>query len=333
MTIIQVPMIFPGQASQSVGMAKDLQAAGGAAAALLDRIDGLLPSPLTSLMFEGPLESLTETRHAQPAILAHSLAVVEALAEAGIKPAAVAGHSLGEFSAAAAAGALTFEVALALVHKRGALMFDAGRQRPGTMAAVMGLPAGQVRRICDEIAAQHGSVVLANHNSETQCVISGEIGAVTAAGEALKAAGARRVTPLNVSGAFHSPLLADAAAQFAVELEATEFDDPAVPLVANVSGRPVTRAADLRSGLKRQLTSPVLWHDSMKWLVEGQAAKPRAVLEVGPGSVLTNLVRRAYPEVAFLPVGTVQDIQQIRARLESLAGDALPRAQEANNGD
>lgn len=325
-------MIFPGQASQSVGMARDLLEAGGPAAALLAEVDQILDAELTGLMHEGPLETLTETRNAQPAILAHSLAVVQELATLGIEPAAVAGHSLGEFSAAAAVGALTFPQALTLVQTRGELMFAAGQARPGTMAGVMGLSAAAVREVCSEIARAHGSVVLANHNSELQVVISGEVAAVNAAGEALKTAGARRVTPLNVSGAFHSPLLAEAAAAFAAHLEATDFEDPNAPLIANVSGRPVTRASDLRSGLKRQLTSPVLWHDSMNWLINGQAYRPRVVLEVGPGAVLSNLARRSYPDVTFLTVGTTDELAGLPERLQGLLDDGSNRELEARNG-
>ena len=324
-------MIFPGQASQAVGMARDLADAGGPAADILASVNDTLGADLTGLMYEGPLEKLTETRNAQPAILAHSVAVARALAEQGILPSAVAGHSLGEFSAAAAVGALTAEQALRLVRTRGELMFDAGLKRPGTMAAIMGLGADAVREVCAAVSAEHGSVVLANHNSEAQVVISGTIDGVAAAGEALKAAGARRVTPLNVSGAFHSPLLADAAASFAAHLEQTAFEDPAAPLVANVSGRPVTRAADLCAGLKRQLTSPVLWHDTMHWIVEGQSRRPRVVLEVGPGKVLTNLAKRAYPDVTFLSVGTVAELETIGARLEELLGGDEPRTMEAGD--
>jgi [acyl-carrier-protein] S-malonyltransferase len=327
-------MIFPGQASQSVGMARDLVEHDGPAASYLATVDETLDVGLTELMFEGPLEVLTETRNAQPAILAHSVAAALALRELGIEPTVVAGHSLGEFSAAAAVGAVDPAVALQLVRRRGALMFAAGEERPGTMAAIMGLAADRVREVCAEVAREHGSVVLANHNSEAQVVISGAVGAVAAAGEALKEAGARRVTPLNVSGAFHSPLLADAAATFAADLEATEFQDPTTPLVANVSGRPVTRASDLKSGLKRQLTSPVLWHDTMEWIVRGQATAPRVVLEVGPGKVLTGLARRAYPDVEFLPVGTADDLAAIRGRLEEILGsDNQTRTLEARDGD
>ncbi len=333
MKTIRVPMIFPGQASQFVGMARELAVTGGPAATVLADVNDTLGMDLTTLMFEGPLEMLTETRNAQPAILAHSVAVAAALADHGIEPAAVAGHSLGEFSAAAAVGALTPRQALTLVRRRGELMFAAGQERPGTMAAIMGLDAATVRTVCADVTRKHGSVVLANHNSAAQIVISGEIDAVGAAGVALKEAGARRVAPLNVSGAFHSPLLADAAAGFAADLEATDFEDPAVPLVANVSGRPVMRASDLRSGLKRQLTSPVLWHDTMAWLIEGQAQRPKVVLEVGPGKVLTNLARRAYPDVTFVPVGTVEDLAMVRERIEEACGRDEPHTMEARNGE
>lgn len=325
-------MIFPGQASQIVGMARDLTEAGGPAATFLGQIDEILGFELTSMMFEGPMEVLTETRNAQPAILAHSVAVAMALREIGIEPTVVAGHSLGEFSAAAAVGSLTPEQALKLVRRRGELMFEAGQQRPGTMAAIMGLDADKVREVCADVSREHGSVVLANHNSAAQVVISGAVDAVPVAGEALKAAGARRVTPLNVSGAFHSPLLADAAASFAADLEANEFEDPTMPLVANVSGRPVTRAADLRSGLKRQLTSPVLWHDTMEWITSGQATAPRVVLEVGPGKVLSSLARRSFPEVTFLPVGTVEDLSSIREKMIDILGEDA-QEMEARNGD
>ncbi|MEZ4388318.1 MAG: ACP S-malonyltransferase [Candidatus Krumholzibacteriia bacterium] len=329
MDTIRVPMLFPGQASQAVGMARDLAASGGPAGSWLASVNDTAGADLTSLMFDGPLDTLTETWNAQPAILAHSVAVALELRELGIEASAVAGHSLGEFSAAAAVGALDPAVALALVRSRGELMFRAGQERPGTMAAIMGLGADQVREVCSAVAREHGSVVLANHNSEGQVVISGEIEAVAAAGERLKGAGARRVTPLNVSGAFHSPLLADAAATFAAELEQTEFADPSAPLVANVSARPVTVGDQLKAGLKRQLTSPVLWHDTMNWLVDGQAERPRVVLEVGPGKVLAGLARRAYPEVTFLSVGTVDELADIRPRLEELLAGPAALGEEA----
>ncbi len=312
----RIPMLFPGQASQAVGMAADLSDAGGTAAEFLATVDDAVGTGLLAVMREGPAEVLTETRNAQPAILAHSVAVTLALGDLGILPSVVAGHSLGEFSAAVACSALCPQDALRTVRRRGELMFAAGREVPGTMAAVMGLSAAQVAEVC---AGIDGVVVPANHNSENQVVISGEVAAVAAAGEALKAAGARRVAPLNVSGAFHSPLLEGAAAAFRTFLADIPVNAPAVPLVANVSAAPVTDAAVLREGFARQLTAPVLWHDTMERICGG-ADRPRVVLEVGPGKVLTGLARRAYPDVTFVPVGTVADLEALPGVLAGHAG-------------
>lgn len=324
---LRIPMIFPGQASQQVGMAADLLTGSGPGAEFLARVDDRLGFQLTTIMREGPADTLTETRNAQPAILAHSVAVALELAALGIEPACVAGHSLGEYSAAVCAGALAPDDALALVRRRGELMWDAGRTQPGTMAAVMGLDALAVSTVCDRVSAEAGVVVLANHNSPNQVAISGTPAAVAAAGEALKAAGAKRVIPLNVSGAFHSPLLADAGRAFMDALAGVTIRDPRVPLVANVSAQPATTAAALRDGLGRQLVSPVLWQDTMEWLVRGQRDLPRVILEVGPGQVLANLARRTYPDVTFVGVATTEDLAGVRDRIAAAmavqeAGDA-----------
>ncbi|MBU2499685.1 ACP S-malonyltransferase [bacterium] len=321
----RVPMIFPGQASQSVGMARDLYEAAGPARDFLLQIDDALGVNLTGIMFDGPGEVLTETRNAQPAILAHSVAVALALRERGIAPSLVAGHSLGEFSAAVASGALSPLDGLRIVRRRGELMFAAGARRPGTMAAVMGLDGESVASICAEVSREGKVVVLANHNSAAQVAISGEPEAVAEAGGRLTGAGARRVIPLDVSGAFHSPLLDEAAEAFAEFLREVPIADPEVPLLANVSASPVTRADDLRRGFAAQLTAPVLWHDTMESFA-GAGSPPAAVLEVGPGKVLTNLARRAYPAVKFIPVGTVADLDQVAAEMQ---GTEAPRAREA----
>ena len=171
--------------------------------------------------------------------------------------------------------------------------------------------------------------MLANHNS-SQVVISGEIDAVRLASDRLSDVGARRVTPLNVSGAFHSPLLAEAAAEFAAELEATEFQDPRAPLVANVSARPVVRADELKAGLKRQLTSPVLWHDTVAWLADGQPPAPRVMLEVGPGKVLASLARREHRELTFLAGGTREDLDGLRDRLAAVVEPSAERKEESS---
>ena len=273
-------------------------------------------------MFEGPGEVLTETRNAQPAILAHSVAVSLALRAMGVAPSVVAGHSLGEFSAAVAAGALEPADGLRLVRKRGELMFAAGQEIPGTMAAVLGLDGAKVREVCAQVSAETGVVVLANHNSDGQVAISGEVEAVAAAGDALSAAGARRVIPLNVSGAFHSPLLEDAAASFADFLSGVPVADAEVALINNVDAAPVTAASDLSTGFTRQLTSPVLWHDIMGRIAAGEGSAPSVVLEVGPGRVLTNLAKRAFPAVKFLPVGTAADLDGVLGFLAENTGPA-----------
>ena len=303
-------MIFPGQASQAVGMGRDLAQLSGPAADFLGSVNEILGDNLIGLMFEGPGEVLTETHNAQPAILAHSVAVALALREKGILPSVVAGHSLGEFSAAVAAGALDPTDGLRIVRKRGELMFAAGQEVPGTMAAVMGLTGQQVAEVCAQVSEQAGIVVLANHNSEAQVAISGEVAAVAAAGEALKEAGARRVIPLNVSGAFHSPLLEGAAVGFTEFLQGITLRDVEVPLIANVSASPVTEADQLAEGFCRQLTSPVRWHETMEFLAGQESGAPKIVLEIGPGRVLSNLAKRAYPEVKFVPIGTVEDLDQ-----------------------
>jgi [acyl-carrier-protein] S-malonyltransferase len=221
-----------------------------------------------------------------------------------------------------AAGALQPADGLRIVRKRGELMFAAGQEVPGTMAAVMGLSGDQVRDVCARVAATAGVVVLANHNSAAQVAISGEIDAVAAASEALKEAGARRVIPLNVSGAFHSPLLEGAAGAFREHLAGIAIGEPNVPLVANVSAEAVTTAGQLKQGFGQQLTSPVRWHEIMSVIAgdrnpTGQA--PRFVLEVGPGRVLSNLAKRTYPEVTFVPVGTMADLAGLPAILAETA--------------
>jgi [acyl-carrier-protein] S-malonyltransferase len=196
-------------------------------------------------------------------------------------------------------------------------MFAAGLEVPGAMAAVMGLSGPLVAAICREGGAGHGIVVLANHNSEGQVAISGEVAAVAEAGRRLAAAGARKVIPLNVSGAFHSPLLRKAGASFREFLREVPVADPAVPLITNVDAGEATTAAALIRAFGAQLTAPVLWHDTME-LLAGGPQPPAVVLEVGPGRVLTSLAKRAYPKVKFLPVGTLAEIDQAVAELAGL---------------
>ncbi|HKK72185.1 MAG TPA: ACP S-malonyltransferase, partial [Candidatus Krumholzibacteria bacterium] len=266
---------------------------------------------LAALCFEGPMEELTETRNAQPAILLHSLAVATVIRERlGFVPDFVAGHSLGEFSAAAAVGSLGADDALRVVRRRGELMWDAGQKVPGTMAAVMGLDPAAITEVLATI--EDGRVVVANLNSEKQSVISGDVAAVEAAVEPLEAAGARRVMPLSVSGAFHSPLMDVVREDFAEFLAGVRFADPGAPVVANVTARPCNSGDELRKGFVDQLVSPVRWHDSVAWMV-GQGVT--TFVEVGPGNVLTTLGARSFRNAEFVATSDAEGTEKVLASL------------------
>jgi [acyl-carrier-protein] S-malonyltransferase len=306
---LRYPMIFPGQASQSVGMGKGLFDDDKVTRELFAAAHQLLNLPLAELCFEGPLERLTETRYAQPAILAVSLACLGYLERAGARPSVVAGHSLGEYSALVAAGVLEPLRALELVALRGRLMFESGEKTPGTMAAIVGLDRARVEACCEE-AAQGEVLQLANQNSPEQLVISGTVPAVERCMATCSAAGAKKAIPLTVSGAFHSALMATAAAELEAALADTEFEDAAVPVIPNVTAKAIRSGAKLRELLIRQLTEPVLWADSMIAL---RAIDAGEVQEVGPGRVLMGLMRRIDRSAKVTPLG---DRQSMDAWLE-----------------
>lgn len=303
-----VALLCPGQGAQRVGMAKDLAETFPAARAAVEAVDEALGLALSAVMWSGPEDLLTRTDHAQPAILAHSCAVW-AVAGPALAPkvAAAAGHSLGEYSAYVAAGALGVPEAARLVRRRGELMRDAGIARPGTMAAVMGLDADQVAAACRQASGADGVVVPANLNAPDQVVVSGDPVAVSRAAELLKAAGAKRVIPLKVSGAFHSPLMEPAAVQFAAALEAVALATPAFPVVANASAEPVRDSGVARRLLGAQLTSPVRWVDSVRKL-GALAGADATFVEIGPGNVLTGLAKRILPGARTVNLGTAAEV-------------------------
>ncbi len=302
--------LCPGQGAQKVGMAKDLAVRFPAARQVLDAIDEALGVALSRLMFEGPEDELTATHNAQPAILAHSAAVF-AVVGTPLDGSAVAaaGHSLGEYSAYVTAGALPATDAAVLVRRRGELMRQAGNERRGTMAAVLGLATALVEAICREVSTGNAVVVAANLNAPDQTVISGDPAAVTQAGELCKARGAKRVLPLQVSGAFHSPLMAPAARALGVALERAPFRDPRFPVVANATAEPVHDAARARRLLADQLTAPVRWVACMLRAAELAGTGAR-FLEIGPGSVLAGLLRRIVPGAAVASLGTADEVAQ-----------------------
>jgi [acyl-carrier-protein] S-malonyltransferase len=286
--VVKIAFLFPGQGSQAVGMGKAAADASEEARRLAERADSLLGMGLSKIMFEGPEERLRETSVTQPALFLASAMALELLKKRGLTAAWTAGHSLGEYSALYAAGAIDFDTALKLVNERGRVMSEAGREKPGAMAAVMGLDTGKLETVCR--AASNGGVVApANYNSDSQIVISGEASAVAKAMELAQAAGAVKVVQLNVSGAFHSPLMSEAAARMKVFIDASAVRDASVPVITNVDAQPTREAAEFKKKLFEQIDHPVRWHESMKRLIELGA---EAFIEVGSGRVLSTMAKK-----------------------------------------
>lgn len=298
-----VGLLLPGQGSQFVGMGVDLYERFLACRDVYERVEDILELPIKRLSFEGPEEELRQTRYTQPAILAHSLAVLAVLPR--LQPVLTAGHSLGEYSALYAAGCLDFSSVLKLVKRRAELMFQEGEKRPGMMAAIIGLEGSVVEEVCRQA---EGVVVPANYNEPKQTVISGEPNAVQSAMEIAKTKGAVKVVPLPVSGAFHSPLLEDSAREFAEYLNQFPIRMPSFPVIMNVTGKPATTAEEVKTNLSWQLISPV------RWVTVIESAKEMGCwefIEVGPGRVLAGLVRRIDPELNVIPAGKVSEIEAL----------------------
>jgi [acyl-carrier-protein] S-malonyltransferase len=310
---VDIILLFPGQGSQKPGMGKDLANAFPSARAVFDEADRTLGFPLSQLCFEGPDDELRATRNAQPALLTHGAAVWATVA-ARVRPyvRAAAGHSLGEFTAYYAAGAFAFAEALRLVRRRGELMFESGAKRPGTMAAILGLSESNVEAACTR-ALEEGDVVPANYNTPEQLVISGEVIAVERAMAIAKELGAKRAIRLNVSGAFHSPLMEDAAAGLKVALDAAPIAATDFPVYSNVSAYPSAGSSDAKRLLLRQLTSPVRWTDLVRHTAEDF---PGALyVEMGPGAVLSTMVTRVVPGARTMTCGTPAEVEQLLAEV------------------
>jgi [acyl-carrier-protein] S-malonyltransferase len=308
----KIAWLFPGQGSQEVGMGRDLAEAYPAVRRLYNEADAILGFSLSSLCFEGPKEELDDTINTQPALFVTSLAVLAALqAESKASaPALVAGHSLGELTALAAAGAMDFADGLRLVRERGRLMKLAGEQNPGSMAAVLKMDDADVERACKEATEQTGKdVTVANYNSPGQVVISGDGEALARAVELLKERGGRRIIPLAVSIAAHSPLMATVVAEYRAAVEATPFRLPEIPVVANISARPLLSADEIRDELAGQLTWPVRWTASVQWMIEQGVT---CFVEIGPKDVLSKLVGRIDENVEAVSVGDVNTVNHLQ---------------------
>lgn len=307
----QIAFVFPGQGSQKVGMGADLlQAAPEVFGRYLDMADQASGLEIRRLCLEGPIESLTATEAAQPALFATSLAVAELARERGLRADFAAGHSLGEYTAAVFAGAVSVQDGMGLVARRGRLMADIQSERPGAMAAIMGLDPEQVDELCQE-ASSAGTVSAANLNTPTQVVCSGEEPAVMALIELAERAGAKRAVRLNVGAAFHSALMEPVQRQMAEAMNEVQWSDPDPPLVANASGEVVASGAEVRDALIAQIASPVLWIDCVKTLRQQGCD---TFLELGSGRTLSGLIRQIDRSAATFAADSPEQLERFTER-------------------
>ncbi|HVB76134.1 MAG TPA: ACP S-malonyltransferase [Ktedonobacteraceae bacterium] len=334
----KVAFLFPGQGSQAVGMGADIYAASRSARQVFEAADAALGFSLSSLCFTGPDDILRETINAQPAIVTVSLALLAALQEAlsstsssswsaPLIPEYTAGHSVGEYAALVTSGALDMQDAVKLVRERGRLMHHEGTICPGSMAAVIGMGEEPLQEVCRDVTAQltatldrdartgQGRVAVANYNAPGQIVISGEQAALNQAMELAKTRGAKRVIPLAVSGAFHSPVMQPAAGGLAKAIAATTVRDAAIPVIGNITAAPLTQAAEIRAELAQQIAAPVQWIRSIEYLVN---AGITTFIEIGPGQALTGMVKRIAKGVTTINVSSAADLEKAVSAIRAM---------------
>ena len=300
--------VFPGQGSQKVSMGHDLFTSSKVGKKYFDLANEIMDTDIQSIIFNGPEEKLKETQYTQPAIYIVSVILGHILLEEGQQPDMVAGHSLGEYSACTIAGSLTFETGLSLVKLRAESMQDAGTTNPGTMAAIIGMADEDVISMCNTISSDESVVVAANFNYPGQVVISGNINAVHETMAKAPELGAKMAKELNVSGAFHSPLMEPAKKRLSAALDNIEINTATMPVYANVTAEPVIEADEIRSNLKNQLDCPVKWHETIDNMKTAGATE---MVEVGPGRVLQDLTRRIDKKLTSKGVETLEQIKEI----------------------
>ncbi len=336
----RVAFLFPGQGSQAVGMGANIFESSPAARRVFEQVDEALHFPLSRLCFTGPDETLRETINAQPAIVTVSLALLAALQEtlstqtsapapswtAPLTPAFTAGHSVGEYAALVASGSLELADAVRLVRERGRLMHHEGTVCPGSMAAIIAMDEEVLRQVCEEATARasanktgthpgEGQVAIANYNAPGQIVISGELKALNLAMELAKARGAKKIIPLAVSGAFHSPVMQPAATGLAQAIASTTVNDARIPLIGNISAQPLTSAREIREEMAQQIAAPVQWTRGIEHLVsEGVTT----FIEIGPGQALTGMVKRIARGITLMNVSSEEDITKVASSLREM---------------
>jgi [acyl-carrier-protein] S-malonyltransferase len=334
----RVAFLFPGQGSQAVGMGADIFAASSAAKRVFEVVDETLGFSLSALCFYGPEDTLRTTINAQPAIMTVSLALLAAFQEAlspqasswasPLIPSFTAGHSVGECAALVAAGALDLKSVALLVRERGRLMHEEELACPGGMAAVIGMDAEPLQGVCQEAtqcalaalpaAPTHpgqGQVVVANYNAPGQIVISGEQHALTLATELARARGAKRVIPLSVSGAFHSPVMQPAAINLARSIETADIRDASIPIIANITAQPLTQAQELRVELAQQVATSVQWTRTIEYLT---SVGITTFIEIGPGQALTGMIKRIAKGSTTINVGNVAEVEKAAASIRDM---------------
>ncbi|WP_411346068.1 ACP S-malonyltransferase [Paenibacillus sp. WLX1005] len=304
----KIAFVFPGQGAQKAGMAKDVYDASPAAAQYFDQADDVLGFAISKLAFEGPEDELKQTANTQPALLTASITLLEALKERNIQPDYVAGHSLGEYSALVAAGALSFADAVAVVRARGQFMEQAVPAGQGAMAAVLGAEREALTQLCASVTADGHAVELANVNCPGQIVVSGTQAGVEAVSARVKEIGGKRAIALEVSGPFHSSLMEPAAQRLAERLQDVTFHNAAVPVVANVNAEAVSSGDQIGELLVKQVYSPVLWEDSVRYMVEQGVD---TFIEIGPGNVLTGLIKKIDKNVRLFNINSLESLEAL----------------------